>query len=153
MVLYACYLHRQDGDKFWKIPEVYIRGNTIKYLCIPDEVIDMVQEEATPAKSTAYLHFYYLPFDLQLLSHHEAEVGGEELSAVNEDVVLGVVLVGVGEAAPKEAEVEVAEEEEKVAVGEVAVVVALLVAVGEGEDSDLSPASLFMRACIVLHLR
>lgn len=29
----------QDGDQFWKIPEVYIRGNTIKYLRIPDEVI------------------------------------------------------------------------------------------------------------------
>jgi len=29
----------QDGDQFWKISEVYIRGNTIKYLRIPDEVI------------------------------------------------------------------------------------------------------------------
>jgi hypothetical protein len=28
----------QDGDRFWKIPEVFIRGNTIKYLRIPDEV-------------------------------------------------------------------------------------------------------------------
>ena len=30
--------YAQDGDKFWKISEVYIRGNTIKYLRIPDEV-------------------------------------------------------------------------------------------------------------------
>jgi hypothetical protein len=35
----------QDGDKFWKIPECYIRGNSIKYLRIPDEVIDLVSEE------------------------------------------------------------------------------------------------------------
>ncbi|KAL0273677.1 UNVERIFIED_CONTAM: hypothetical protein PYX00_006301 [Menopon gallinae] len=36
----------RDGDKFWKMPECYIRGTTIKYLRIPDEVIDMVKEEA-----------------------------------------------------------------------------------------------------------
>jgi U6 snRNA-associated Sm-like protein LSm4 len=28
----------QDGDKFWRMPEVYVRGNTIKYLRVPDEV-------------------------------------------------------------------------------------------------------------------
>ena len=28
----------KDGDKFWKIPECYIRGISIKYLRIPDEV-------------------------------------------------------------------------------------------------------------------
>jgi U6 snRNA-associated Sm-like protein LSm4 len=38
---------RQDGDRFWKIPECYIRGNTIKYLRIPDEVIDNVGTEDT----------------------------------------------------------------------------------------------------------
>lgn len=35
----------KDGDRFWKMPECYIRGSTIKYLRIPDEVIDMVKEE------------------------------------------------------------------------------------------------------------
>uniref|UniRef100_A0A3Q7I5R7 U6 snRNA-associated Sm-like protein LSm4 n=1 Tax=Solanum lycopersicum TaxID=4081 RepID=A0A3Q7I5R7_SOLLC len=35
----------QDGDRFWRMPECYIRGNTIKYLRVPDEVIDKVQEE------------------------------------------------------------------------------------------------------------
>ncbi|KAF5282717.1 hypothetical protein FQR65_LT02714 [Abscondita terminalis] len=35
----------RDGDKFWRMPECYIRGSTIKYLRIPDEVIDMVKEE------------------------------------------------------------------------------------------------------------
>lgn len=34
-----------DGDRFWKLSECYIRGSTIKYLRIPDEVIDKVKEE------------------------------------------------------------------------------------------------------------
>ena len=34
------------GDKFTRIAEVYVRGNTIKYLRIPDEVIEKVQEDA-----------------------------------------------------------------------------------------------------------
>lgn len=33
------------GDRFWRMPECYIRGSTIKYLRIPDEVIDMVKED------------------------------------------------------------------------------------------------------------
>ncbi|KMQ95924.1 u6 snrna-associated sm-like protein lsm4-like protein [Lasius niger] len=37
--------HPMDGDKFWRMPECYIRGSTIKYLRIPDEVIDMVKED------------------------------------------------------------------------------------------------------------
>ena len=35
----------RDGDRFWKLPEVTIRGNNIKYLRIPEEVIDMVPAE------------------------------------------------------------------------------------------------------------
>ena len=35
----------RDGDRFWKMNECYIRGSTIKYLRIPDEVIEMVKEE------------------------------------------------------------------------------------------------------------
>eukprot|EP01135_Chromosphaera_perkinsii_P007228 Nk52_evm36s745 gene=Nk52_evmTU36s745 len=31
----------KDGDKFWRVPKCYLRGNNIKYLRIPDEVIDM----------------------------------------------------------------------------------------------------------------
>mmetsp|Transcript_7964 Transcript_7964/g.23752 ORF Transcript_7964/g.23752 Transcript_7964/m.23752 type:complete len:135 (-) Transcript_7964:33-437(-) len=38
----------RDGDRFWKLPSCYIRGNSIKYLRIPDEIIDMVQEEEQP---------------------------------------------------------------------------------------------------------
>ena len=35
----------RDGDRFRRMPECYIRGSTIKYLRIPDEVIDMVKDE------------------------------------------------------------------------------------------------------------
>ncbi|XP_065208726.1 U6 snRNA-associated Sm-like protein LSm4 [Planococcus citri] len=35
----------RDGDKFWRMPECYIRGITIKYIRIPDEVIDMMKED------------------------------------------------------------------------------------------------------------
>ncbi|CAF0826544.1 unnamed protein product [Didymodactylos carnosus] len=36
----------RDGDRFWKIPECYVRGNTIKYLRLPEEVINMVKEDS-----------------------------------------------------------------------------------------------------------
>lgn len=35
----------KDGDEFWRVPEMYIRGNTIKYLRVPDAVLDAVAEE------------------------------------------------------------------------------------------------------------
>ncbi|KFM24337.1 putative U6 snRNA-associated Sm-like protein LSm4 [Auxenochlorella protothecoides] len=35
----------KDGDRFWRMPEAYVRGNTIKYLRVPDEVIDKAKEE------------------------------------------------------------------------------------------------------------
>ncbi|XP_042435048.1 probable U6 snRNA-associated Sm-like protein LSm4 [Zingiber officinale] len=41
----------KDGDRFWRMPECYIRGNTIKYLRVPDEVIDKVQEESTKSRT------------------------------------------------------------------------------------------------------
>ena len=28
----------REGDRFWRMPECYVRGNTIKYLRVPDEV-------------------------------------------------------------------------------------------------------------------
>ena len=42
----------RDGDRFWKLAEVTIRGNNIKYLRIPEEVIDMVpmEEETSGGK-------------------------------------------------------------------------------------------------------
>ncbi|CAH1239476.1 U6 snRNA-associated Sm-like protein LSm4 isoform X2 [Branchiostoma lanceolatum] len=42
----------RDGDRFWRMPECYIRGSTIKYLRIPDEVIDMVKEDIVSKQRT-----------------------------------------------------------------------------------------------------
>ncbi|XP_028357024.1 U6 snRNA-associated Sm-like protein LSm4 isoform X1 [Physeter macrocephalus] len=35
----------RDRDKFWLMPECYLRSSTIKYLRIPDEIIDTGREE------------------------------------------------------------------------------------------------------------
>ncbi len=34
----------KDADKFTRMPEVYIRGNTVKYLRLPDEVLEKARE-------------------------------------------------------------------------------------------------------------
>ena len=34
-----------DGEKFERLPQVHLKGVAIKYLRIPDEVIDLVKEE------------------------------------------------------------------------------------------------------------
>ncbi|KOS21628.1 putative U6 snRNA-associated Sm-like protein LSm4 [Escovopsis weberi] len=34
-----------EGDKFVRLPEVYVKGNNIKYLRVPDEIIDQVSEQ------------------------------------------------------------------------------------------------------------
>ncbi|KAH7517080.1 hypothetical protein FEM48_Zijuj09G0024300 [Ziziphus jujuba var. spinosa] len=49
----------KDGDRFWRMPECYIRGNTIKYLRVPDEVIDKVQEE-TKSRSGMFSYFHFI---------------------------------------------------------------------------------------------
>lgn len=38
----------RDADKFWKVPHCYIRGNSIRYLCMQDEILDSVPEEPDP---------------------------------------------------------------------------------------------------------
>ncbi|POM60587.1 U6 snRNA-associated Sm-like protein LSm4 [Phytophthora palmivora] len=35
----------KDGDRFWKMPECYIRGNTIKYIRVPNEILDMIAKQ------------------------------------------------------------------------------------------------------------
>ena len=37
---------RQEGDRFWRMAECYVRGNTIKYLRVADEVLQKVEEES-----------------------------------------------------------------------------------------------------------
>ncbi len=53
MSLYLCRFS-QDGTKFWRLPECYIRGNSIKYLRIPEEVVDLVVEEEATQRKNAF---------------------------------------------------------------------------------------------------
>lgn len=34
----------KEGDAFWRMPEVYIRGNTVKYLRVPDDTLEKARE-------------------------------------------------------------------------------------------------------------
>ncbi|KAH9995353.1 hypothetical protein F4779DRAFT_623191 [Xylariaceae sp. FL0662B] len=34
-----------EADKFVRLPEVYVKGNNIKYLRVPDEIIDLVKDQ------------------------------------------------------------------------------------------------------------
>ena len=35
----------KDGDRFWRMPECYIRGNTVKYMRVQEEVMEKAVEE------------------------------------------------------------------------------------------------------------
>lgn len=37
----------RDGERFWKIPECYVRGNSIKYLRLPDEAAVVQPSQST----------------------------------------------------------------------------------------------------------
>jgi len=41
-----------EGDKFFRLPEVYVRGNNIKYLRVPDEIIDIVKDQQQHQQSS-----------------------------------------------------------------------------------------------------
>ncbi len=50
----------RDGDRFWKLEEAYIRGSSIKYMTIPDEVLEMVAgEEESSRESKIVILFYW----------------------------------------------------------------------------------------------
>ncbi|BDA48674.1 probable U6 snRNA-associated Sm-like protein LSm4 at N-terminal half [Coccomyxa sp. Obi] len=69
----------KDGDRFWRIPETYIRGNTIKYLRVPDEVIDKVKEEDYKRdEEGAEVLLGEAMVSLEAVEVHLAEVGEEE---------------------------------------------------------------------------
>ncbi|KAJ3838992.1 hypothetical protein F5878DRAFT_145115 [Lentinula raphanica] len=46
------YQTNSDGDRFWKLKECYIRGSTIKYLRIPETLLDTVKEEQNRARES-----------------------------------------------------------------------------------------------------
>jgi len=50
ITLREVYQTNPDGDRFWKLKECYIRGSTIKYLRIPDTLLDAVKDEQNRAR-------------------------------------------------------------------------------------------------------
>jgi len=50
ITLREVYQTNPDGDRFWKLKECYIRGSTIKYLRIPDTLLDAVKDEQNKAR-------------------------------------------------------------------------------------------------------
>ncbi|KAI0071183.1 Sm-like ribonucleoprotein [Panus rudis PR-1116 ss-1] len=50
ITLREVYQTNAEGDRFWKLKECYIRGSTIKYLRVPDHLLDMVKEEQNRAR-------------------------------------------------------------------------------------------------------
>ncbi|EKM53642.1 uncharacterized protein PHACADRAFT_260106 [Phanerochaete carnosa HHB-10118-sp] len=50
ITLREVYQTSAEGDKFWKLKECYIRGSTIKYLRVPDQLLDVVKEEQNRAR-------------------------------------------------------------------------------------------------------
>ncbi|EGU73372.1 hypothetical protein FOXB_16133 [Fusarium oxysporum f. sp. conglutinans Fo5176] len=43
-----------EGDRFVRLPEVYVKGNNIKYLRVPDEIIDQISQHLTTRHSGVY---------------------------------------------------------------------------------------------------
>lgn len=50
ITLREVYQTSAEGDKFWKLKECYIRGSTIKYLRVPDQLLDAVKDEQARAR-------------------------------------------------------------------------------------------------------
>ncbi|KAJ6631494.1 hypothetical protein B0H10DRAFT_2159781 [Mycena sp. CBHHK59/15] len=50
ITLREVYQTNTEGDRFWKLKECYIRGSTIKYLRVPDTLLDAVKEEQNRAR-------------------------------------------------------------------------------------------------------
>lgn len=50
ITLREVYQTNPEGDRFWKLKECYIRGSTIKYLRVPDTLLDAVKEEQNKAR-------------------------------------------------------------------------------------------------------
>ncbi|KAF8343005.1 uncharacterized protein EI90DRAFT_818696 [Cantharellus anzutake] len=50
LTLREVYQTSPEGDKFWRLKECYIRGSTIKYIRVPDALLDTVKEEQQRAR-------------------------------------------------------------------------------------------------------
>jgi len=40
-----------EGDRFYRLPEAYVRGNNIKYLRLPEEIVEVVKEQQAQQQS------------------------------------------------------------------------------------------------------
>ncbi|BGP12821.1 hypothetical protein JCM10213_008082 [Rhodosporidiobolus nylandii] len=45
LTLKEVYQTSAEGDRFWKLPEAYVRGNNIKYIRVAENLIDQVKEQ------------------------------------------------------------------------------------------------------------
>lgn len=73
----------KDGDQFWTIPEMYVRGNTIKYLRVPDVVLDVVEEEKQARETSVR----FLKNTLSMSSlQTETNISYRSLCSATEDV-------------------------------------------------------------------
>lgn len=46
-------LTSKDGIRFWRVPDCYIRGNNVKFIRIPEEVVDVAAKaESIPATAS-----------------------------------------------------------------------------------------------------
>lgn len=47
-------LTSKDGDRFWRVPDCYIRGNNIKFVRVPEEVIEAAARDNAPDASRGF---------------------------------------------------------------------------------------------------
>jgi U6 snRNA-associated Sm-like protein LSm4 len=48
-------LTSKDGDRFWRVPDCYIRGNNVKFIRVPEEVVDVAaRAESAPEPQRSF---------------------------------------------------------------------------------------------------
>jgi len=50
LTLCEVYQTSAEGDRFWKLKECYVRGSDIKYLRVPDQLLDEVKADQDHAR-------------------------------------------------------------------------------------------------------
>ncbi|GAA5899031.1 U6 snRNA complex subunit LSM4 [Sporobolomyces salmoneus] len=45
LTLKEVYQTSADGERFWKLPEAYVRGSNIKYIRVAENLVDQVKEQ------------------------------------------------------------------------------------------------------------
>jgi LSM domain len=60
----------KDGDVFWSVPELFVRGNTIKYVRVPDVIVDVVMETPKAPSSVRHVFRHRLRFSCTNTAGH-----------------------------------------------------------------------------------